>query len=152
MGVFLNPESLPVFYKPVLTIGTFDGVHLGHQAILKEVVRHAQDSGGESVLITFEPHPRKILFPDEPLSLLTPLTQKINYLQETGINHIVVQPFTTQFAKLTAPAYIKDFLVKYFHPHSIVIGYDHHFGADRRGNIELLDTYAGKYNYTVHQI
>ena len=80
MAVYLDIKELPKFHNPVLTIGTFDGVHEGHETILKEVVKHAKEVNGESILITFEPHPRKLLFPDQPLKLLTPLQQKLEYI------------------------------------------------------------------------
>ena len=152
MPLFHGTASLPPFRKPVLTIGTFDGVHLGHRAILDEVVRHARRIGGESIVITFEPHPRKLLFPNEPLRLLTPLGQKADYLHEAGIDHVVVQPFDAGFSRLAAGAYVQDFLVRNFRPSAIVIGYDHHFGADRSGNIALLESLAPAAGFEVHQI
>jgi len=152
MAVFYNTDNLPEFKNAVITIGTFDGVHLGHRVILQEVVRHANEINGESVLLTFEPHPRKLLFPDQPLKLLTPLDEKIKLIQAEGIQHIVVVPFTHAFANLSADEYIGDFLVKLFKPESIVIGYDHHFGHDRKGNINLLKQDASKYNYSVFEI
>lgn len=152
MAIFFDTANLPAFHHAVLTIGTFDGVHLGHKTILKEVVSHAEEVHGESLLITFEPHPRKLLFPDQPLSLLTPLHQKIELITEAGIKHVVVTPFTTAFSHLSAEEYIEQFLVKYFKPHTIIIGHDHHFGHDRKGNIEMLKHFAPKYNYQVVEI
>lgn len=152
MAVYLDIKALPKFHNAVLTIGTFDGVHEGHETILKEVVKHAKEVNGESVLITFEPHPRKLLFPDQPLKLLTPLQQKLQYITEAGIEHIVVAPFTREFANLSAQEYIEHFLVKYFHPHCIIIGYDHRFGHDRKGDINLLKEYEAVYGYHVLEI
>ncbi|HXS37350.1 MAG TPA: bifunctional riboflavin kinase/FAD synthetase [Flavipsychrobacter sp.] len=152
MAVFFDIENLPRFHNAVLTIGTFDGVHLGHEAILHEVVEHAKEVGGESVLITFEPHPRKLLFPDQPLAIITPLDKKIELITEAGIQHVVVAPFTKEFSNLSAQDYIENFLVKLFHPHTIIIGYDHHFGHDRKGNIDLLKKYASQYQYEILEI
>jgi riboflavin kinase/FMN adenylyltransferase len=152
MAVFYEIEQLPVFHKAAITIGTFDGVHNGHKAILQEVVGHAKASGGESILLTFEPHPRKVLFPDQPLGIITPLQQKLQLIADTGIQHIVVVPFTAAFAAMTATEYIKQFIVKIFQPHSIIIGYDHHFGHDRTGNINLLRQYAAECNYEIAEI
>jgi riboflavin kinase/FMN adenylyltransferase len=152
MAVYYNTEGLPVFRNAVITIGTFDGVHMGHHAILQQVVQHAKDRSGESILLTFEPHPRKILFPNQPIKLLTPLKEKIKLLTEAGIKHIVVVPFTLAFADLSAEAYISDFLVKLFHPSDIVIGHDHHFGHDRKGNIYLLKQLETTYNYHISEI
>lgn len=152
MAVFFDTNHLPAFKNAVVTIGTFDGVHLGHRAILKEVVQHAQEINGESILITFEPHPRKLLFPNQPLGLLTPLDNKLQLITEAGIEHIVVAGFTTEFSQLTAREYIEHFLVKHFKPHTIIIGYDHHFGHDRTGDISLLRQYAPEYGYQVVEI
>ncbi|PQJ08892.1 riboflavin biosynthesis protein RibF [Flavipsychrobacter stenotrophus] len=152
MAVFHNIDNLPSFNNAVLTIGTFDGVHQGHRVILKEVVVHAAKVGGESVLITFDPHPRKLLFPDQPLGIITPLEEKERLLHEAGIAHIIVVPFTQEFAHLSAREYVEEFLVGKFKPHSIVIGYDHHFGHDRKGNIDMLKEYAPVYNYQMIEI
>jgi riboflavin kinase/FMN adenylyltransferase len=138
MPVFHHFNQLPSFRNPVLTIGSFDGVHHGHKAILAEVVRIARAVNGESILLTFEPHPRKIIQPEQPLGLLTDPEQKIKLIEAEGIDHIVVVPFTRDFSMLSAQEYVADFLVKYFVPHTIVIGYDHHFGHSREGNITLL--------------
>jgi riboflavin kinase / FMN adenylyltransferase len=152
MAVFSDINHLPQFKNAVLTIGTFDGVHKGHRAILQEVVNHAEQVNGESVLITFEPHPRKLLFPNQPLGIITPLSQKVRLIREAGIEHIVVAPFTKAFSALSAEAYIGEFLVNLFHPHSIVIGYDHHFGHDRMGDFHLLEKYSDVFNYTLIEI
>lgn len=152
MAVFFDIDHLPRFTNAVLTTGTFDGVHTGHKAILREVVDHAGKVNGESVLLTFEPHPRKLLFPNQPLGLITPLHQKLQFIGDTGIQHIVVAPFTKEFANLSAQEYIECFMVHFFHPHSIVIGYDHRFGHDRKGDINLLKQYAPVYNYELIEI
>ncbi len=152
MAVFFEIDHLPAFRKAAITIGTFDGVHNGHKAILKEVVNHASAAGGESILLTFEPHPRKVLFPDQPIGIITPLKQKIQLILDTGIRHIVVVPFTSFFANMTAEEYISNFIVQRFHPHSIIIGYDHHFGHDRAGDINLLRQFAKQFNYEIAEI
>ncbi|MBL7717550.1 MAG: bifunctional riboflavin kinase/FAD synthetase [Flavipsychrobacter sp.] len=152
MAVFFNIDALPAFRNAVITIGTFDGVHLGHRTILQKVVDRAQEVGGESVLITFEPHPRKLLFPNQPLWFITPLEQKLTLITEAGIQNIVVVPFTREFSELSADDYVEDFLVKTFRPHTIIIGYDHRFGHDRTGSIELLRTFRQKYNYELTEI
>jgi riboflavin kinase/FMN adenylyltransferase len=152
MAVFYEIEQLPVFHNAAITIGTFDGVHKGHKAILQEVINHAGAVGGESVLLTFEPHPRKVLFPQQPLGIITPLPQKLQLISDTGIQHIVVVPFTAAFAAMTASEYIEQFIVSVFQPHSIVIGYDHHFGNDRTGNIDLLRQYAPICNFEIAEI
>jgi riboflavin kinase / FMN adenylyltransferase len=152
MAIFYNTDSLPKFKNAVITIGTFDGVHLGHRKILQEVADHARKVDGESIVVTFEPHPRKLLFPDQKLSLITSLEQKLALISETGIQHIVVAPFTREFSNLSAQAYIEQFLVKLFHPARIIIGYDHHFGHDRTGDMELLKRYEQDFGYKVYEI
>ncbi|MFA6058836.1 MAG: bifunctional riboflavin kinase/FAD synthetase [Taibaiella sp.] len=138
MAVFHHLTNFPEFRNPVVTIGSFDGVHHGHKVILSEVVKAAKAVDGESILITFEPHPRKIIHPDEPLGLLTSPEQKIALIEQEGIDHIVVVPFTRDFSMLSAKEYVEDFLLKNFQPHTIIIGYDHRFGHSREGNINLL--------------
>lgn len=152
MGVFFNTQEFPVFKNAVVTIGTFDGVHKGHKTILQNVVARAKEVGGDSVLITFEPHPRKLLFPSQSLGILTPLAEKSALILEIGIQHIVVAPFTHAFSQLSAEDYIQDFLVKTFRPHTIIIGHDHHFGHDRKGDINLLRQFESKYNYRIEEI
>ncbi len=152
MAVFTDIKNLPRFRNAVLTIGFFDGVHKGHKAILQKVVNHAAKINGESVLLTFEPHPRKLLFPGQPLGLITPLQQKLELIMAAGIKHVVVAPFTREFAGLSASEYIEQFMVGVLHPHSIIIGYDHRFGHDRKGDIELLKQYAPIHNYELIEI
>ena len=152
MAVFFDIQNLPVFKNSVLTVGTFDGVHKGHRAILKEVADHAAKVNGESILLTFEPHPRKLLFPDQPLGIITPLHKKIQLITDAGIQHIVVVPFTREFAGMSAHEYVAQFMVGIFHPHSIIIGYDHRFGHDRKGDIKLLEEHAPAYNYELIEI
>lgn len=152
MAVFYNTDELRNFNNAVITIGTFDGVHLGHCTILQQVVSHARELNGESIVLTFEPHPRKLLFPDQPLRILTPLQEKIDLITQAGINHVFVVPFTKEFAALSAEAYIQEFLVKHLHPKGIVIGYDHQFGHDRAGNINLLQDYENEGGFRVYEI
>ncbi|MDX2048926.1 MAG: bifunctional riboflavin kinase/FAD synthetase [Chitinophagaceae bacterium] len=152
MKVHRDIEQLPVFKNAVVTIGTFDGVHRGHQQIIKQLKEEALSIRGESVIITFHPHPRKILSGKKAVSLLNTLEEKTELLDKHGIDHLVVVPFTSSFSQLSAIEYIRDFLVSRFHPHTIIIGYDHRFGKGRNGNYKLLEQYAGAYNYAVKEI
>lgn len=152
MALFFDTGHLPAFKNAVVTIGTFDGVHLGHQKILQTVIDQARAVQGESMVITFDPHPRKLLFPDKELKILTPLQEKLALISSIGIHHIVVVPFTKEFSSLSAQQYIRDFLIGKFHPHTIVIGYDHHFGNDRGGNIRLLEKEQTVYGYKLIEI
>lgn len=138
MSVFYSIENLPAFRDPVLTIGSFDGVHAGHKAILRNVVAESERVGGESIVITFEPHPRKIIQPDKPLGLLTSLEDKIKKIKDQGIDHIVVVPFSRDFSLMDSRTYVEHFLNDTFKPHTIIIGYDHHFGHNREGDIATL--------------
>ena len=152
MQVHRSIENLPTFRNAVITIGTFDGVHEGHKQIIEALITEAHVTHGESVIITFSPHPRKIVNPDVPLQLINTLEEKIELLAQTGIDHLVVVPFTKEFADQTAEHYIENFLVGKFHPHSIIIGYDHHFGRERKGNFKLLEDYAPIFNYSLLEI
>ncbi|MGE5106150.1 MAG: bifunctional riboflavin kinase/FAD synthetase [Sphingobacteriales bacterium] len=146
-------NQLPVFNKAVVTIGSFDGVHTGHQQIIKQLKEEASKVGGESVIITFYPHPRKVIgSAQNNFSLITTLDEKIALLSKEGINHLVIVPFTRDFSDQSAVDYIKNFLVNNFHPHTIIIGYDHRFGKNREGNFELLKQFKTTYNYEVKEI
>lgn len=152
MAVFHDLTALPSFKNAVLTIGSFDGVHLGHRRILEQVTARAAALSGEAVLLTFDPHPRKILKPDEPLGLLTPLAEKLRLIAEAGVHHTVVAPFSAHFAAQPPEAYVTDFLVPHFHPTSLVIGYDHRFGQSRSGDIHLLHILAPQHGFSVEEI
>lgn len=153
MRVFKNLEELPKFKNTVITIGTFDGVHKGHQKILKRITDIAQSRNGESILITFYPHPRFVLQPgNKDLKLLNTLDEKISLLENFGLDNLVVAPFSKGFSQMPALTYIKDFLVENFQPNTIVIGYDHHFGFNRSGDIDLLKEYQKIFQFQVEQI
>jgi riboflavin kinase / FMN adenylyltransferase len=152
MQVHRGVEHLPKFSNAVITIGTFDGVHEGHRKIISTLVDEASACKGESLIISFDPHPRKIIRPNEPLQLLNSLDEKIELLSKTGLDHLVVVPFTEEFSELSAEAYIEDFLVRNFRPHTIIIGYDHHFGKGRQGNFSLLEAQSKSLGYRLLEI
>jgi len=152
MQVHRTIENLPPFNNAVITIGTFDGVHEGHKKIITALLSKAEEVGGESLIITFDPHPRKIVNPHEPLQLINTLDEKIELLSKAGIDHLVVVPFTHEFAEQTAEQYIKNFLIDNFHPQIIIIGHDHHFGKGRKGNYKLLEEKAEVFNYQLVEI
>lgn len=145
--------SLPEFHKAVITIGTFDGVHLGHRQILAQLKEEAARIGGETVIITFHPHPRKIVssVPGD-IKLLNTLNEKIILLDAAGIDHLVVVPFDYVFASQTAEQYVKDFLYKYFKPHTVIIGYDHRFGKGREGNYQSMEQFGRSMGFEVKEI
>jgi riboflavin kinase / FMN adenylyltransferase len=153
MTVHTNIQQLPVFKNAQVTIGTFDGVHSGHQQIIQLMKSEAARANGETIIITFHPHPRKIIGKQKgPVHLLNTLDEKIALLEKYGIDHLVVVPFTEVFANQPAEDYIADFLVKKFHPHTIIIGHDHRFGKGRSGDFELLEVKAAEYGYEVKEI
>ena len=128
----------------VVTIGTFDGLHRGHQEIIKTLTTIAETKGSRAAVITFEPHPRHILDKKNKLSLLMSLDKKEALLEELGVDVLLVIPFTEEFSRITAEAFMDDVIMKHFHPAEIVIGYDHHFGHKRQGSPKFLQDYAGK--------
>lgn len=137
----------------MITIGTFDGVHTGHQYILQQLQEAAEACHGETVIITFDPHPREVLAPqNKVVNLLTTLDEKIQLLEKWGIHHLVVVPFTKAFSELSATAYLEDFLISTFRPHTIIIGYDHRFGHNREGGLELLEAEQQKFGFQLLEI
>src|SRR5690606_26267611 len=139
MKVFQNIKSLPSFNKAVITIGTFDGVHQGHKKVLGLLKEEAASIGGETVILTFHPHPRNIVDAAHiEVSLINTIEERIELIRKEGIENLVVVPFTEEFSKLTAGEYVENFLISNFHPHTLVIGYDHHFGFNRAGDYRLL--------------
>lgn len=145
--------SLPEFRRAVVTIGTFDGVHMGHRKILDQMKAEAKQIDGETVIITFHPHPRKIIssVPGD-IKLLTTLDEKTGLLDAAGIDHLVVVPFDHRFAGQTAEEYIKDFLYQYFKPHTVIIGYDHRFGKGREGDYQMMKSYGQGLGFEVKEI
>ena len=153
MKVFRSLTQLPDFKNAVITIGSFDGVHRGHQKIVDQVRALARENGGESIVITFHPHPRLVIYPkDQSLQLITSIEEKIDLFRGSGIDNLVIAPFTVAFSQLSADEYIKKFLIGKFKPKAIVIGYDHRFGLNRQGNIDFLKWHSKQYDYEVIEI
>jgi riboflavin kinase/FMN adenylyltransferase len=153
MQVHRDIENLPSFHNAVVTIGTFDGVHMGHRQVIDKLLSEAKAVNGETVIITFHPHPRKVVSSTIlGIRLINTLDEKIELLRQFGIDHLVVVPFTDAFAIQPAENYLNDFLIGKFHPHTIIIGYDHRFGRDRLGNYRLLEKAADKFNYQLKEI
>jgi len=152
----LKEHSSAAAYKSdkgsVVTIGTFDGVHLGHKAILKRLVASAQKEGLESVLLTFFPHPRRVLQKDLNIKLLNTLPEKKALIEAIGVDHLVIHPFTKEFSRLTAVEYVRDILVNQLKAKKVIIGYDHRFGRNRTATIEDLREYGNTYHFSVEEI
>jgi riboflavin kinase/FMN adenylyltransferase len=139
--------------NPVLTTGTFDGVHFGHQQILNRLRSVADKTGGETVLLTFHPHPRMVLFPDdEGLKLLSTQEEKIKLLEKAGLDHLIIYPFSRKFSRLTATEYVRDLLVNDIGVHTLVIGYDHQFGRNREGDFKHLKELSQVFGFNVEEI
>lgn len=153
MKVHYDLKQLPPFKNAVITTGAFDGVHTGHLQIIKRIKEIALQVDGESIIITFHPHPRKIIssIPGE-IKQLTCLDERIKLLEKANIDHLVVINFDYLFSNLTATEYVQDFLVAYFHPHTIIVGYDHHFGKGRMGNFDLLVALGQTNHFNVEEI
>ncbi|MEM9848121.1 MAG: bifunctional riboflavin kinase/FAD synthetase [Bacteroidota bacterium] len=153
MNVYHDLQNLPDFRNAVLTIGSFDGVHRGHQEILAKINALAKECGGESIVVTFHPHPRLVVYPkDKSLRLLTSVAEKIALFERFDVNHVVVVPFTVEFSQQDADEYIEKFLVGKFNPKYMVIGYDHRFGLNRKGNIDFIKHHAKYHDFEVVEI
>ena len=153
MKIHRDIHALPEFRNAVVTIGTFDGVHGGHQQILLKMKKEAERIGGETVLITFDPHPRQIVASaDQPVRLINTLEERAYLLQKQGLDHLVIVPFTKAFAAISAQTYVEEFLIRYFHPHTLIIGYDHRFGSSRSGDYKLLEKYKEKGSFQLMEI
>jgi len=153
MTVHHDLNQLPAFKNAVITTGAFDGVHIGHQEIISRMKQIALEIKGETVIVTFHPHPRKVIssIPGE-IKQLTSLEERIELLTQSGIDHLVVVNFDYAFSNLSADAYVKTFLFDHFHPHTILVGYDHRFGNGRNGNFELLQKFGNELGFKVEQI
>ncbi len=139
--------------NPVVTIGTFDGVHLGHQKVISQLKELAKTCGGETVIFTFYPHPRLVTSPNEThLRLLTTLTEKSKLFEKFGIDHLVVYPFDKAFSELTYTEFVKQVLVEKIKTRCLVVGYDHKFGKNREGGFDYLKKCAAKYNFEVKKL
>ncbi len=153
MKVHYSTDQLPQFRNAVITIGTFDGVHSGHQQIIHTLKDAAAKADGESVIITFHPHPRKVVSSAVTgVRLINTLKERIELMEQSGVDHLVVVPFTDYFANQSAEEYISDFLVDKFHPHTIIIGYDHRYGRDRSGDYTLMEAKAPVLGYQLMEI
>lgn len=138
--------------KTFVTIGTFDGVHFGHQRILEKLVSDAKKAGKKSILLTFFPHPRMVLQKDKSLELINTIEERKNLLAKTGLDYLIIHPFSKEFSRLTALAFVRDILVNQFNVSKLCIGYDHHFGKNREGNITQLQEYSKLYDFDIEEI
>ena len=153
MRIFEGLSDLSHIKNAVVTIGTFDGVHLGHQEILKTLIAEAEKCEGESVLLTFYPHPRMVLFPEQTdLQLLQTQAEKLEKLASIGLQNVVIYPFSKEFADLSAERFVEEILIKGLQAKMVIIGYDHQFGHNREGNLAFLKQYAEKGFFDLREI
>jgi len=152
MQVYTDITKLPEFTRAVITIGSFDGVHNGHKAIISELLKEAATVKGTPVLITFHPHPSQVIGGRPPVDTLNTREEKLALLEKAGVPFVVEVPFTHQFSEQTASEYIHQFLVNCFHPHTIIIGYDHKYGKGRLGDYQLLEKEGAESGFRVKEI
>jgi len=145
-------SAFPTQTAAVATTGTFDGVHAGHQAILRRLMASAKEIGGQSVLITFDPHPRRLIHPEYPLELLTTVEERKELLAGLGLDFLIVQPFTLEFSKTESIDFVRRLLVEHVGVRRLVIGHDHRFGRNREGSFDHLREFAPVYGFEVEEI
>ena len=153
MKTYNSLEDFKVNFKTVVTIGTFDGVHLGHRYIINQLNKIAEREGAESVLLTFSPHPRIVLQDNnDSLKLIDTLEEKKKKLEKIGLDHLIIQKFTKEFSRTKYVNFVRDILIKKLNVDHLVIGYDHHFGRNREGSIKELSELSELYNFKLEQI
>lgn len=153
MKIIQNNIQARNIKNAVVTIGTFDGVHLGHQAIFKEMRRLAKEVDGETVVVTFYPHPRQVLaIGTERLRFICSQEEKMEKFENYGIDNVVIIPFTKEFASTPSEVFIRDYIIERIHPTVIVVGYDHHFGKNRMGDYEMLNSLSSQYGFRTVQL
>jgi riboflavin kinase / FMN adenylyltransferase len=150
--IYYNTDEFKAI-KPVVTIGTFDGVHLGHQKVIQRLIEIAGEQGGESVIFTFNPHPRLVTQPGaSDLRLITTLEEKKELFALSGIDHLIIFPFTQRFSELSYSQFVREVLVEKMKTHCLVVGYDHRFGKNREGSFDYLQSCADKYGFNIEKL
>jgi riboflavin kinase/FMN adenylyltransferase len=155
MNIFWNFEDAKIIKNPVVTTGSFDGVHLGHKTILNRLKMLAEKNDGESVLITFHPHPRKVLYPDtagKNLKLINSQEEKLELLRKAGLDNVIIIKFTKDFAKTTSEQFVKDYLSDILKVKVVVVGFNHHFGFNKAGDYNQLWEMGTRYNFSAEEI
>ncbi len=152
MKVFDNIKDFVKIKKAVVTIGTFDGVHVGHVKILKKLIQKSKEINGESVVITFSPHPRKVIFKDNNLKLLNTDEEKILLLKNIGIDNLIIHPFTKEFSRISSVEFVRDILINKIGTKILIIGYNHQFGRNREGSFDDLLEYSNIFDFKVQKI
>ena len=155
MKIFKSFEEAHKIINPVVTTGSFDGVHIGHKTILNRLRMLAEKYNGESVLITFDPHPRKVLYPDtagKDLKLINSQEEKLDLLEKAGLDNVIIVNFTREFSKITSEEFVRDLLHGILHAKVVVVGFNHHFGFNKEGDYKQLWAWQGKYHFEAEEI
>jgi len=155
MKIFRSFEDAKVIKNPVVTTGSFDGVHIGHKTILNRLKMLAEKHNGESVLITFDPHPRKVLYPDtagKDLKLINSQEEKLTLLEKAGLDNVIIIEFTREFSQVTSEQFVRDLLHGMLHAKVVVVGFNHHFGFNKEGDYKQLWSWQDKYNFEAEEI
>ena len=152
MKIIHNTSNFSTKDKTFVTIGTFDGVHFGHQKIIEKLVFEAKKANKKSVLLTFFPHPRMVLQKDASLELINTIDERSTLLEKTGLDYLIIHPFSKEFSRTTALEFVRNLLVNQLNISKLIIGYDHHFGKNREGNITQLTEYSHLYDFIVEEI
>ena len=152
MKIYNNLSEYKSTQKSFLTIGTFDGIHIGHQKVIKNLIRSAKKKGASSVLLTFFPHPRMVLQKDVEIKLINTIAERTQLLKKMGLDALIIQPFTAAFSEYSAFDFVKTIFVDKLHVSKLVVGYDHHFGKNREGNFKQLEVFGETFNFEVEKI
>lgn len=152
MEIIKNSSNFSSSEQTFVTIGTFDGVHYGHQQIIEKLVSEAKKANKKSVVLTFFPHPRMVLQKDNSLELINTIDERATLLEKTGLDYLIIHPFSKEFSKMSALEFVRDILVNQLNISKLIIGYDHHFGKNREGNITQLSEYSHVYDFIVEEI
>ncbi len=152
MKIVKNTSNFSVKDETYVTIGTFDGVHFGHQKIIEKLVYEAKKANKKSVVLTFFPHPRMVLQKDASIQLINTIEERATLLEKTGLDYLIIHPFSKEFSRMSALEFVRDILVNHLNISKLIIGYDHHFGKNREGNITQLTEYSHLYDFKVEEI
>ena len=152
MRVFNGFGDLPRFRNPVVTVGSYDGVHAGHRKLLQTIRDIARRTGGESVVVTFSPHPREVLAGGGTVKLLSSLGEKTLLLAGAGIDNLVVAPFTTEFSRISSYDFVKQYLIDRIGVHTLVVGYNHHFGHNKTGDFNYLERMGEEFGFGIYMV
>jgi riboflavin kinase / FMN adenylyltransferase len=155
MRIFRGFDQVQGIRNPVVTTGSFDGVHIGHKTILNRLRMLAEKNDGESVLITFDPHPRKVLYPEtagKVLKLINSQEEKLELLREAGLSNLIIVEFTREFSQVTSEEFVRDFLYEKLHAKVVVVGFNHHFGFNKEGDYKQLWSWKDKYHFEAEEI